>query len=97
MTGSIRSEFVTGLARLDRTETRNRLLAVRRAVHARIDQIQDLDVKHALLGVSDEVDRALHAASRHAVDRLADALAVSHGERSLPSAFPRVPAKQVRS
>lgn len=93
---SVRSPFVTDLARLDRTETRTRLLAVRRAVHARIDEVRDLDVKHALLSVSDEVDRALHAASRHAVDRLADALAVSHGERPLPSAFPRVTAKQAR-
>ena len=81
MTGSVRSPFVTDFARLDRKETRNRLLAVRRAVHARIDELRDHDLKHALLLVSDEVDRVLHDTSRHAVDRLADALAVSHGER----------------
>lgn len=94
---SVRSPFVTGLARLDRTETRTRLLAVRRAVHARIDEIRDHDLKQALLLVSDEVDRILHDTSKHAVDKLANALAVSHGERSLPSAFPRVPVRQVRS
>jgi len=94
MTGSVRSQFVTGLARLDRIETRSRLLTVRRAVHARIDEVRDMDVKHALLAVSDEVDRALHAASRNAVERLAEGLAVSDGEP--PTRRPVVPSANPR-
>lgn len=97
MTGSVRSEFVTGLPRLDKASTKARLIAVRKAVHARLVQISDPDVRHHLQIVADQVDRTLLETSRLSVERLANALAESHGEAPAPSAFPRVPARQVRS
>ncbi|MCJ2043164.1 hypothetical protein MKK58_01160 [Methylobacterium sp. J-078] len=91
---SVRSEFVTGLARLDGASSKARLIAVRKAVYARIDELRDPDLRHALQLTADGVDRMLAQTSRLAVEHLAEGLAVSHGEPptrrpTLPSANPR--------
>ncbi|MCJ2040828.1 hypothetical protein MKK55_18010 [Methylobacterium sp. J-059] len=91
---SVRSEFVTGLARLDAAETRKRLVTVRAAVDRRIDELTDPDLKLALLRVSDSVSRLLLETSKMSVERLAGALAESHGEKPMPSSLPRVPQRR---
>ena len=87
---TVRSEFVTGLARLDGAASKARLIAVRKAVYARIDELRDPDLQLT----ADGVDKMLAKTSRLAVEHLAEGLAVSHGEPptrrpTLPSANPR--------
>ncbi|ARO54125.1 hypothetical protein B2G69_08175 [Methylorubrum zatmanii] len=93
---SVRSEFVTGLQRLDVAETRKRLIAVKAAVSKRIDELTDPDLKCALMGVHDQVTKLLLDTSRLSVERLANALAESHGETPQPSTLPRVPVRKVQ-
>lgn len=71
---SERSAFVSGLYRLNAVSSRERLQAVRAAVHARIDELSDPDLRAALQRVADSVDRALLDAARSSVERLAIAL-----------------------
>ncbi|GJD72704.1 hypothetical protein MKK50_15430 [Methylobacterium sp. J-043] len=91
---SVRSEFVTGLQRLDKAATKARLITVRAAVHRRIDELTDPALKCALMDVSDSVDRLLMETSRISIERLANGLAESHGEPPQPSTLPRVPPRR---
>jgi hypothetical protein len=92
---SRRSEFVDGLVRLDATATRARLVAVRKAVDRRIDELTDPDLRCALMQVSDSVSKLLLETSRIGVERLAGALAESHGEPPTKPRLPRVPQRKV--
>jgi hypothetical protein len=69
-----RSPFVDRLYRLSSQDTKARLLTVKAAVHARIDELRDPDLRAALQRVADSVDRALLDAARSSVERLATAL-----------------------
>lgn len=66
--------FVDRLYRLSSQDTKARLLAVKAAVHARIDELRDPDMRAALQRIADSVDRSLLDASRSGVERLAAAL-----------------------
>ncbi|GJE59784.1 hypothetical protein FV222_14015 [Methylobacterium sp. WL103] len=97
---SFRSQFVTDLHKLDLAETRTRLRTVRAAVDRRLDELESLKepaLRTDLLIANDEVSSSLMATARHGIERLATALAVSHGEPAQPSAYPRVPNRSVRS
>lgn len=91
---SVRDEFLTGLARLDGASSKARLIAVRKAVYARLDELRDPSLRQALQLTADGVDRMLAKTSKLAVEHLAEGLALSHGEPptrkpTLPSASPR--------
>jgi len=97
----IRSEFVTGLYRLSAADTKARLIAVRKRVHARIDDLKgDSERACALQIGADNVDKILLETSRLSVERLVKLLEESLREPGAepppdPRPGPRLPPQKL--
>ncbi|WP_267358613.1 MULTISPECIES: hypothetical protein [unclassified Methylobacterium] len=99
---SEKSEFVTGLYRLSAADTKLRLVAVRKAINVRLDELKDeksYDHYLALQTVADDVSRILLETSRLSVERLDKALMESRRELGAepapdPRPGPRLPKQR---
>ena len=99
----VRRQFMDGLSEADATETRRRLVEVKAAVAARLDELANQrrhDIRHDLQIGLDRVNTRMLEASKLYVETLANALSESHGETPMPMSqpglAPRIPMRKPR-
>ncbi|MGU3362302.1 hypothetical protein ACLBWX_18400 [Methylobacterium sp. M6A4_1b] len=96
----VRAHYLHDLKDLGPVETRARLIEVKAAVEARLEELRDPQRRLELQIGLNRVNTRLLEASRLAVETLTNALSESHGEKPMPASNPyaaaRVPVKRLK-